>query len=100
MNSQYFEAMICAMMDERDAWREVEIVNASDALPETLDFCTPEAVGRLDAEDGLSCDPTRHGYLKLLEIEEYIWGWKDASEYLDNREPAIEDDHEWIRRGC
>lgn len=78
MNSyQLFEAMCVAMVGNDDQWRR-DIEDEIDATPETLDFCTPECVGRLDAEEGLTCDSFRHGYLKLLDIEAYIIGWKAA----------------------
>lgn len=37
MNTQYFEAMIISMMDERDEWSEVVIANEIAAMPEQPD---------------------------------------------------------------
>lgn len=83
MNTQqlYFNEMVEAMMDE---------------LPEPLEFCTPFEAGQLDAMDLLTCDPLRHGLRTVTECEMYIIGFKAAHV----REPAIEDDHDWIRGGC
>lgn len=92
--TQFFNAMCEAMLD--DTWQGL-IQDEIDANPETLDFCTPECVGRLDGEEHLDCDPGRHGYRTILESEAYVIGWKAATEVqdlLDARE-----DEEFIRHG-
>lgn len=93
-NMQFFNAMCAAMLE--DTWQGL-IQDEIDANPETLDFCTPEAVGRLDAEENLDCDPTRHGYRTILEAEAYVIGWKaivEVDDLVSGRE-----DEEWIRGG-
>lgn len=93
-NQLYFTQMIDAMLDAD--WRE-RIDDQIDATPETMDFCTPEAVGRLDAEEQLECDPTRHGYRTVLECEAYILGFKDVTGAMDLEDAR--DDVEFWRRG-
>lgn len=97
MNSQeLFATMIFAMMDE-DAWR-VAVDDAIDAMPEQLDFCDPEYVGRLDAEEGLGCDPTRHGFRTILQAEAYVISWTAAVELQDFIDGC--EDVEFWRGGC
>ena len=94
--TQLFCTMLMAMCDE-DLWR-ISVDNEIDSMPETLDFCTPEYIGHMDAEEGLDCDPTQHGFRTVLECEAYIVAWKDTvalEELIDGRE------HEdFVRSGC
>lgn len=68
-------------------------------------------LGQFDCEQGLPCDPYSRGYSKPEDINGYMQAYADtatlwaqtvadANEAIYEREPAIEDDYEWIRRGC
>lgn len=62
-----------------------------EALPQTLaDVTDAYNVGVDDAEHGRRCDPLNH-YARLGDIEQYIWGWKDATAALhDELEATID----------
>lgn len=92
MNAQQHFALMCAAMTGPDEWLEA-IQDEIDAMPEVLDFVTPEFVGRLDAEEDLDCDPTRHGYRTILEAEAYVIGWKAANELEDLVEDMADRDY-------
>jgi len=70
--------------------------------PAILEDC--RELGRLDARDGDPCQP-RKWVSALGCVEAYCIGWHDEmtrneaalAEY--EREPAIEDDHDFIRHG-
>lgn len=81
MNAETMFVMGCAAMFD-DIWAE-RVKAEYAAMPEQLDFCDPEYVGRLDAEEGLACDPTRHGYRTILEAEAYVIAWTAAVELQD-----------------
>lgn len=99
MNAPYFEAMIEAMMDEQDLWR-VAVDNEIDATPEQLDFATPFDAGWLDAVEQMELDPTRHGYIKLSQCEEYVCGYRDGAHVEDTVDyVSYQDDVEWLRMG-
>lgn len=67
-------------------------------------------LGQYDCEQGLPCDPYARGYTKPEDINAYMQAYTDAAKLwasmvdefnfaIDEREPAIEDDYEWLRRG-
>lgn len=99
MNSQQvFNAMCAAMIGLNDEEWFVVVDNQIDAMPEKLDFCTPFEVGKLDAEEELELDPTRHGLITVGECEEYILGYRegqaaDLAGYCDD----IEDRNFWAK---
>lgn len=85
-----------AMAGDDDQWQR-DIEDAIDGMPETLDFCTPECAGQMDAEEGMNCDPTRHGFRTVLECEAYIIAWKDTVALEEQVEGRL--DAEWHMRG-
>lgn len=91
-----FTQMLLAMCDD-ELYSEC-MDNSIDSMPETLDFCTPECAGQMDAEEDMSCDPTRHGFRTVLECEAYIIAWKAVGELEDLIDGREHED--FVRRGC
>lgn len=77
------DAQARAAQEQADADWVVVINGQIDALPQTLaDVADPYTVGRMEAEQGLPCEPLTH-YARLGDIEQYIIGHKDATATLD-----------------
>lgn len=78
------------------------IHHAAEALPVTdADVMTPYDVGWANAELGQPCEPLHH-YAKLLDIEQFIIGWKDATRAIECA-AEYEDyfaETEFNQRGC
>lgn len=83
MNSQYFEQMIVAMMDER---------------MDNLDLIDAYELGRLDALDGKPCRPGQ--YERPTNQVEYLCGWREGA-HVDDTQDLIEtrEDVEFTRWG-
>lgn len=83
-----------AMMDSD--WI-VAVNSQMDTLPDSpADFAEPSYVGWLDYRMGLEPQPLEY-YVKLGDIEQYLWGYKDAQEADDLREAR--EDYDFWRQG-
>jgi len=51
------------------------------AMPEEMDFASPEEIAMLDARLGLECQPLEW-FWKTENIERYICAWKDTTEAI------------------
>jgi len=80
-----------ALTAKLDAIVAANTEEAMDIMPENpADIFTPEEIGRMDFDEGLDADPTRH-YAKLGDMDAYELGYRqgyreaeDTAEYEDD----------------
>jgi len=69
------------------------------AMPEEMDFATPEEIAMLDARLGIECQPLEW-FWKTENIKRYIAAWKETTEAIAaavEYEDDIEDRLFWSR---
>ena len=76
------------------------IMSETYAMPEEMDFASPEEMAMLDARLGLECQPLEW-FWKLENVERYIIRWKETTEAIAQAVDYEDDqlDREWHSRG-
>jgi len=83
-----------------DTFSTTQVNTETYAMPEEMDFATPEEIAMLDARLGLECQPLEW-FWKTENIERYICAWKDTTEAIVQAVELEEDmlDREFWSRG-